>query len=241
MRIAKVTFTIKNMTTEITNEQLEEVAEMYHTMIEKYKKGESNPFLKSYRKYHSDKKHFEIELPNIKSIDNMKIFKVSLLFMRENEVWLQIRSDSIRKGYDIDDETCVCYFEENACQMLYNESLKPMTTKNITKCVIKRYLRIAIDTLPLLKFDRYIGKFTKNSHEMKFMESWNDILRNCDGISTKSDECCVCREDTLTTTSCCGNKLCYYCWDKIKEKQNEDIHELPELPCPMCRSDLHWD
>jgi hypothetical protein len=222
----------------ITNEQLDGVAEMYHHMIDKFKKGECCEFIEESH----GKLFLDVELPNIKSIDNMKIFKVSLRFKREkfNQVWLQIQSDSIRKGYDIDDEDCVCYFEDKATQMLYNGILKPMTTKKITKCVIKKYLRIAIDTLSLLKFDKYVGKFTKNPCDIKFMESWNNILHNCESISTKSSECCVCREETLTTTTCCRNKLCYYCWDKIKEKENVDINDFPELPCPMCRRDLRW-
>ena len=210
-------------------------------MIDKFKKGECSQFLKSYKKYNPENKHFEIELPNIKSIDNMKIFKVSLMFMRENEVWLQIRSDSIRIGYHYG-QNYVCYYEDQASKILYNECLKPRTTKNITKCVIKKYLVTAINTIQLLKFDRFVGKFTKNTQDMQFIESWNTILQNCQGISTKSSECCVCNEETLTTTTCCGNKLCYYCWDKIKEKVNDDDDDImPELPCPMCRHDLRWN
>ena len=154
----------------ITKEQLDYVAEMYYNMIDKLIKGECSQFLKSYKKYNPEKEHFEIELPNIKSIDNMKIFKVSLMFMRENEVWLQIRSDSIRIGYHYD-QNCVCYYEDKASQILYNECLKPMATKNITKCVIKKYLVIAINTIQLLKFDRYVGKFTKITQDMQFIDS----------------------------------------------------------------------
>lgn len=223
----------------ITKNQLEGVSELYYSMIENLKRGECSQFVKSYEKYLPENKNLEIELPNIKSIDDMKIFKVCLKFMREKQVWLQVYSDSIRIGYDIDDEDCVCYFEDNASRILYNEQLKPMSTKNITKCVIKKYLHIAIDTIQILKFDRYVGKFTKNVHDIHLIESWNSILANCSSISTKSSECCVCAEDTLTTTNCCGNKLCYYCWDKIKEKVDDD--RIAELPCPMCRKDLRWN
>lgn len=223
----------------ITNEELDGLADMYHNMIERYKKGEC---CENIMETHGEL-FLHVELPNIKSIDDMKIFKVSLTFKREefNQVFLQIQSDSIRIGYGINDDDSLLYFEDEATQYLYNELLKPMTTKKITKCVLKKYLRIAIDTLPLLKFDKYAGKFTKYQINIKFMESWNTILNSCESISTKSSECCVCHEETLTTTSCCGNKLCYYCWDKIKEKEKDDIDDLAQLPCPMCRSDLYWD
>ena len=120
------------------------------------------------------------ELPNTKSIDDMKIFRVSLTFKREefNQLFLQIQSDSIRKGYEINDDDSVLYFEDEATQYLYNELLKPMTSKNITKCVLKKYLPIAIDTLPLLKFNKYAGKFTKNQ-----IEKGNDF-----------GECIICKE-----------------------------------------------
>ena len=63
----------------ITNEELDNSAEMYHNMIEGYKKGECYEFIKE---THGEL-FLHIELPNIKYIDDMKIFKVSLTFKRE--------------------------------------------------------------------------------------------------------------------------------------------------------------
>ena len=149
-------------------------------MIERYKKGECCEYI---METHGEL-FLHVELPNIESIDDMKILKVSLTFKREefNQVFLQIQSDSIRKGYEINDDDSVLYFEDEATQYLYNELLKPMTSKNITKCVLKKYLPIAIDTLPLLKFNKYAGKFTKNQINIKFIEFWDTILHSCETI-----------------------------------------------------------
>jgi hypothetical protein len=44
------------------------------------------------------------------------------------------------------------------------------------------------------------------------------------------EECCVCLDNTKTTTPC-GHKLCIVCWDKVKVLKTK-------LPCPICRSNL---
>lgn len=217
---------------------LNEIAEYYACEIKKMSKGECSPYLRQ------KDDTMEVCMPDIESIDGMKIHRVHLRFVKARDVYLEIYSDSVRTGFVCDNEVdVVCYFDDEASKRLYKKKLSPvMTAKTLTKTVLKKYLRTAMEVLPTLKFDKYNGQFTTDEKKMRFNETWCSLLQDQDGICTKSDECCVCRENTLTKTHCCSNKLCYGCWDKIKEREDEKDRDSGYyvLPCPMCRHDLRW-
>ncbi len=224
-------------------QEIDQIVEYYYTEIKRHQRGENCCYVKGHDK--KLKNNIEIDIPNINTIDGMKVNRVFLRFVCHYRVWLEITSDSIRTGYEKDNEDVVCFFEDEACKVLYSEELVTFTAKSYTKSILKKYLRMAIDTLPKLTFDRYKGSFTKNAQDIKFSEAWCSIMDNFvednKGISCKHEECCVCRENTLTTTHCCGNHLCYSCWDKIKEREDDEKGNFAILPCPMCRHDLRWN
>ena len=141
-----------------------------------------------------------VELPNIKKIDNMKIFKVELIFYKQNRVVLRIYSDSIRAGFD-DGEDCFGYEDDNAAKPLYTREY-PLSENEWGKSVLRKYISLTLKSLSTLKFDRYNGKFAEEDRT-NFRSLWKSLLNDVDTLETNSDECCVCNEETITNTTCC--------------------------------------
>ena len=85
-----------------------------------------------------------------------------------------------------------------------------------------------------MKFNKVEGVFytSDNSHPLLYSlvgsedENLNCLSYGCGNV----DECCVCLDDTKTTTPC-GHKLCVACWVNIKMVKRR-------LPCPICRENL---
>lgn len=51
------------------------------------------------------------------------------------------------------------------------------------------------------------------------------------------DDCCVCMNKTYTKTFC-KHPLCYRCWFKIPDTNDEDSDDHSNIPCPLCRKNI---
>lgn len=233
----------------MSSSQLQAITDHIFSEIKRVQKGEKSEIV-LIKKYLGDSftmNHiYNILLPDIRKIDGMNISRVSLNVMKE-ETLFTILSDTICVGhvYDENDtETIICNPEEAHYQTLYEKSI-PKDYQTFNKNALKKILKQAVfEILPSLKFDKYKGVFVSEDvfeHKHSFHNSWNDILQNMSNVELTSDECCVCKDITITKTTCCNNTLCYYCWDKLKTKPRNYQFELHIMSCPMCRADLRWN
>ena len=71
-------------------------------------------------------------------------------------------------------------------------------------------LKLMIENLETLKFSKINGKFI-DENERKKIICENIALGK---LALKPEICCVCHDETLTTTPCHHN-LCYICWETI--------------------------
>ena len=76
-----------NMSTECSSN---EIAEYYACEIKKMSKGECSPYLRQ------KDETMEVSMPDIESIDGMKIHRVHLWFVKARDVYLEIYSDNIQ-------------------------------------------------------------------------------------------------------------------------------------------------
>lgn len=190
-------------------------------------------------------------LPNIESIDNMKIDKCYLEFNfiknsnygKINGVNLRIISDTIRVSSQYEDIT---YLEQEAARKLYDNWL--LSSKNpidFNFDTLFDMIKKCYNIISKLTIDKYSGLFTMKQINMNnFYTSWTNIVNTTNNIKLTHDSCCVCMEDTKTKTHCCKNHLCVSCWDKIKQVVDQDESyevgfEIKRLPCPMCRHNLY--
>jgi len=93
-----------------------------------------------------------------------------------------------------------------------------------TKEMIIEILKNAKDIMSSLKFDRINGEL-KEKEELKLS---NDDI---EFFGTDDNECCVCKEKTLTKTLC-QHTLCYMCW--------ETIYKNKKPKCPLCRNSIKY-
>ena len=76
-----------------------------------------------------------------------------------------------------------------------------------------------------LKFNKYCGSFQRSAD---FSSEPIDDLAEIGNIEMDYDKCCVCRDATLTKTTC-GHHLCVECWISLKK-----------LKCPICRDCIKY-
>lgn len=196
----------------------------------------------------------------IDKIDNMKInmVKVSTYTATGSmnakntkkcigRVSINIKSESIRIVDRYQQSEDMMWDEDDATTCLYSNELIDYSNKKIKELSykdIKEVVEKVTFTINNLEFDKFSGSFVlKSEKESRESEiTAYKTLFKCQTISLKIGECVVCMDDTKTTTHCCGQNLCYYCWDKIKALNTEDLG-FPDskLPCPNCRKDLRYD
>ena len=194
----------------------------------------------------------------IDKIDNMKInmVKVSIFSWSTatknskkfiGRVIINIKSESIRIVDRYQQSEQLMWDEDEAAICLYSNQLIDYSSKKIKELSykdIKEVVEKVIYTINNLEFDKFTGVFVLKSNKESRENEINayKTLFNCQTISLKIGECLVCMDDTKTTTHCCGQNLCYCCWDKIKALNTEDMG-FPDskLPCPNCRKDLRYD
>ena len=104
---------------------------------------------------------------------------------------------------------------------------------------ISRILIATYKKIKSLRFDKYSGQFTEDGKIDKTVNRMNKLCKlfmNIETIKTYTDICCVCHEQTMTKTAC-GHHLCYVCWFRINQVENDDTGCM-ERPCPLCKKDI---
>lgn len=130
----------------------------------------------------------------IRKIDGVKC---SVELVHSNyRAYFRVNSNVIFDGHDP-----VC---------LYESKIKKNCTLNYE--TIHELIDEMYTTLPLLKYNKQIGRF-----EME------PTFETADLVYMGLEICCVCREETTTTTKC-GHTLCIICWQTLKKNK-----------CPICQ------
>lgn len=86
--------------------------------------------------------------------------------------------------------------------------------------------------VPKLKFNKMDGRLQTepiDDPEFAFLETFENV-------ETAFEKCCVCLDNTSTTT-CCGHHLCYQCLGNIKPTRDEDM-DCSIILCPICREEI---
>lgn len=86
--------------------------------------------------------------------------------------------------------------------------------------------------VPKLKFNKMDGRLQTepiDDPEFAFLETFENV-------ETAFEKCCVCLDNTSTTT-CCRHHLCYQCLGNIKPTIDEDTEYYVVL-CPICREEI---
>jgi len=85
--------------------------------------------------------------------------------------------------------------------------------------------------LKKITFDKFTGRFHHPLNKCGFSKPVVSAFPEleCDSIKMDYEKCCVCMENTLTTTHC-RHFLCYECKSSLK------VHK-----CPLCRKHLGCD
>jgi hypothetical protein len=120
---------------------------------------------------------------------------------------------------------------EEVYYKIYYETGKKEYAKNKTNIKNKYHLayqlKLMIENLETLKFSKIKGNFI-DENECKKIFCENLALGN---LAVKPEICCVCHDETLTTTPCHHN-LCYICWEKICKDTT--------IKCPICRTSIEF-
>lgn len=101
-------------------------------------------------------------------------------------------------------------FDGNDFINLYESRMKrcPLTYETVHEIIGEMYT-----DLPLLKYNKQIERF-----ELK------PTFETAELVYMGLEICCVCHEETPTTTTC-GHTLCIICWQTLKKNK-----------CPICQS-----
>lgn len=131
----------------------------------------------------------------------------------------------------------------------HNRTLPHPTDIGYQDAVVNIVTEKLRETLTSIRFDRYIGKFVKNSeiNRLALDTDISNLFKDSEHIKTSpifhSEKCCVCLEETITKTHC-DHSLCFKCVINIQptkivpEDDCDDRFTEYELLCPCCRSEL---
>lgn len=105
-----------------------------------------------------------------------------------------------------------------------NENIKFINIDNKVQVdnSIDAFCKIVKEVIPKLKLN-IIGELSTEP-----IDICDDL--NFDNVEFYYDECCVCKEYTMTTTKC-KHHLCLACWSNCDKNKK----------CPMCRQALEYD
>ena len=89
--------------------------------------------------------------------------------------------------------------------------------------------------LPTLHFNVFRGDFYNS---ISTYTAVSDFFDDVEGLIFSGDNCCVCREVKVITTTECNHYLCVPCYQQIKLVPDEDMGE--KRPCPLCREHITY-
>lgn len=162
------------------------------------------------------------QLP-IRKIDGLKVdvFIKSYQYCSDLKVYILIE--------DIMSEI-ICAHEDCPDHDYRQYYRKEFLMKTINHDELKRILSEILLILQNLKFSKLHGSLYEQGKQILDQTplTWKRLL-NADHIEWSVNECCVCMDDTLSS-SICGHNLCRYCFQKLKK-----------LKCPVCRQSLSFD
>jgi hypothetical protein len=98
---------------------------------------------------------------------------------------------------------------------------------DITPCMLETIFA----DVPKLKFNKMEGRL-----QTEPIEDMYSFLNEFENVETEYQKCCVCLDNTSTTT-CCNHHLCYQCLGNIKPTRDEDI-DCSIILCPICREEI---
>jgi len=92
------------------------------------------------------------------------------------------------------------------------------------------------DKIKNLKFDKLNGQLVEKLEENDKL--FLELFEDCENIEFVWQECCCCKENTMTKTEC-EHPLCVLCWSNLK-KEKDDQYEMTFQRCPICRNELYY-
>lgn len=172
-------------------------------------------------------------LHHIKKIDNVPVdvrLTCSAFFSSHNKKYILI-VELIIESKDI----FCCNVEKN--MKYYDEifrvdDIPKLTIYGANAFIFESIVEI-LNLFPLLKFDKFNGRFTKNKEYIHF----DDLFKFENTECTESAECSVCYELTKSKTPC-NHYLCFACNENIPTKFRNSNYEMVERNCPICRKNI---
>jgi len=93
------------------------------------------------------------------------------------------------------------------------------------------------DKIKNFKFDKLNGKLVEKLEEDDKLLL--ELFEDCENIEFNWQECCCCKENTITKTEC-EHPLCVLCWSNLKRGTDDDYNEMIFQRCPICRNELYY-
>lgn len=94
------------------------------------------------------------------------------------------------------------------------------------------------DELTKIKLDMYGWMVVPGGIRQYSLDEALECLKGISNIKLDApDDCCVCMNKTYTKTFC-KHPLCYRCWFKIPDINDEESDDPPNIPCPLCRKNI---
>jgi len=180
---------------------------------------------------------FSKHIKDIKKIDNIPVdiyikCRVYRHYHQQKKynigITLSIQSKCI---YDVKRETHNRYYEK----YFYVRDIPNLTVYGANCFVFETIVKI-LELFPLLKFDKFNGKFTTEEVPIPY----NDLFKFDNTECEECEECSVCYEHTKSKTPC-GHYLCFVCNENMPVKGlNGDMDEEITRDCPICRKNIIW-
>ena len=208
-------FTIKNEKEECLNNK-----ETEHYPCDVIKMEINLDILTEYiRKELEDKSQYEYTIPNISTIDKIRV-KVKIVKGFNDEYMMVINHCDSISGADSG----------------YPQAYSTCFRKHLSKELLKEFF----DIINKLYYSKFSGKFYTDKNEekkyidhIKIKDSIPDLLtgKRIKTYGKLIDLCSICLEETLIKTEC-SHHLCYPC------KHQMDLNDNGDRICPLCESEL---
>ena len=181
----------------------------------------------------NDNKRIETRkyLHDIKKIDNVPvrvIIKCSAIIHDEDYILIIELIIESKDIYILRDDEPMKYYDKT----FRVGDIPKLTIYGANTFLFETIVKI-LNLFPLLKFDKFNGRFTTSKEYIPF----DDLFKFENTECTESAECSVCYELTKSKTPC-NHYLCFACNENIPTKFRNSEYEMIERNCPICRGNL---